>query len=400
MSHEIRLPRLGWSMEEGTFVGWLKLPGADVAVGEPLFELEGEKATQEIESVDAGELYIPPDAPKPGSTIAVGTLLGYLLAEGEPLPSGDAPKVMPPSRDIVEPAPTVTPVVMAPESLPPQETVASPRARRVAQELGVDWTALSGTGREGRVREADVRAAAPAVPSTVTGDRVLMTPRRKAIAERLRTSVERTIPVTLTTVADVTGLVALRDQFKVAKSPVVPAFTDIIACLVAKVLPRHPKMAVRWNPTQSTLIAVPADQYHIGIAVDTPDGLLVPIVRHVGSTPLLQVAATSKALIERARTGRVSIAEMQAGVLTLSNLGSYGIDGFTPIINYPEIAVLGLGAVRREAVVTDDDRIVPGLRMTLSLTFDHAAIDGAPAAAFLRDIAAAIQTAAAMLLGA
>jgi len=389
-------------MEEGTFVGWLKLPGADVSVGEPLFELEGEKATQEIEAVDSGELYIPPDAPKPGSTIAVGTLLGYLLAKGEPLPSGDAPKVILPNQDIIEPAPSVTSTTMATDAPIATATAptASPRARRVAQELAVNWQALTGTGREGRIREADVRAALPAESGTQTGDRVVMTPRRKAIAERLRTSVERTIPVTLTTVADVTGLVALREQFKAAKSAVVPAFTDIMACLVVKVLSRHPQMAVRWDPAQSTLIVVPADQYHIGIAVDTPEGLLVPIVRHVGSLPLLKVAAEAKALIDRARAGRLSITEMQAGVLTLSNLGSYGIDGFTPIINYPEIAVLGMGAVRREAVVTDDDRIVPGLRMTLSLTFDHAAVDGAPAAAFLKDVAHAVKNAAAILLGA
>lgn len=399
MPHEIRLPRLGWSMEEGTFVGWLKLPGADVTVGEPLFELEGEKATQEIESLDAGELYIPPDAPKPGSTIPVGALLGYLLAPGEPLPSGDAPKWVAPTQDIVESAPEIH---LAVESAAPTGTtpVASPRAKHVANELGVDWTELSGTGRDGRIREADVRAAMPTVVPAISGDRVLLTPRRKAIAERLRTSVHRTIPVTLTTGANAAGIVGLRDQFKATKAALVPAFTDIVACLVAKVLARHPQLAVRWDPQQSTLIAVPEEQYHIGIAVDTPDGLLVPIVRNVARTALLQIAKDSKSLIERARHGKLSIAEMQAGVLTISNLGSYGIDGFTPIINYPEIAVLGLGAVRREAVVSDDDRIVPGLRMTLSLTFDHAAIDGAPAAAFLQDIAAAIENAAAILLGA
>lgn len=389
-------------MEEGTFVGWLKMPGADVSVGEPLFELEGEKATQEIESLDAGELYIPPDAPKPGSTIPVGTLLGYLLAKGEPLPSGDAPKVIVPSQDIIEPAPAMTSTTMATDAPIATTTasVASPRAKRVAQELGVDWQTLKGTGKDGRVRETDVRAASTVAVPTAVGLPVGITARRKAIAERLRTSVERTIPVTLTTEADAAGIVTLREQFKAAKSAVIPAFTDIMACLIAKVLPRHPQIAVRWDSARSTLVAVPADQYHIGIAVDTPDGLLVPLVRDVGRTPLLKIATESKGLIERARHGRLTIAEMQSGVLTISNLGSYGINGFTPIINYPEIAILGLGAVRREAVVTDDDRIVPGLRMTLSLTFDHAAIDGAPAAAFLKDVAHAVKNAAAILLGA
>ncbi|HUQ70775.1 MAG TPA: dihydrolipoamide acetyltransferase family protein [Planctomycetaceae bacterium] len=394
MPHEIRIPRLGWSMEEGTFVGWLKPPGADVAVGEPLFELEGEKALQEIESVDAGTLYVPPDAPSPGSTIHVGALLGYLLAPGEAIPSASSPAVAPPEvvteRTLVSPG-----LASSPTAGPSDHPIATPRAKRVAAELGVDWNTLSGTGRDGRIRESDVRADAPAVDRSTVKP---LSARRKAIADRLRLSRERTIPVTLTTVADATSLVALRDQFKSAQALVVPAYTDLVACLAARVLKRHPAMAVRWQSDYQSLIPISGDQFHIGIAVDTADGLLVPIVRDVLRKPLLQVAQESKTLVDRARTSRLTTAEMQEGVLTITNLGAYGIDAFTPIINAPEIAVLGLGAIRREPVVLPDDRIVPRQRMTLSLTFDHAAVDGAPAAAFLKDIAGAIENAAAHLL--
>ena len=172
----------------------------------------------------------------------------------------------------------------------------------------------------------------------------------------------------------------------------------ILACLIARVVRRHPQLAVRWTDDGRSLVAVAETDIHIGIAVDAPAGLLVPIVRSVAGKSLPAVAAESAALVERARAGRLSSAEMQGGVLTISNLGGHGIDGFTPIINYPEIAILGVGAIRREAVVLPDDRIVPQDRVTLSLTFDHAAVDGAPAAAFLRNVVSAVENPAAALL--
>lgn len=392
-------------MEEGVFVGWLKQPGDAVAVGDPLFELEGEKAAQEIESVDAGRLHIVPNGPRSGDEVKVGALLGYLLASGEAIPAGD-------SEQPVTPVATVTAKVSVTETTTPSVSVdasdvpvSSPRARRVAAEVGVVWTTLQGSGRDGRVREADVRAAAATqagVSSSSSRSPVVgLSPRRKAIADRLRISRERTIPVTLTSSANATNLVALREQFKATNSQLIPAFTDIVACLVARVLKQHRQMSARWQDEGATrsLSAVGADQIAIGIAVDTTDGLLVPVVSGAARKTLLDVTAETKSLIEKARSGRLTSAEMQGGVISISNLGTYGIDGFTPVINYPEIAILGLGAVRREAVVLDDDRVVAQSRMTLSLTFDHAALDGAPAAAFLKAVVSAIENPAAMLLG-
>src|SRR5262245_12337446 len=144
MSHEIRIPRLGWSMEEGTFVRWLKGPGETVRVGEPLFELEGEKATEAIEAVDAGILYVLPDAPAPDSVVAVGTLLGYLLAPGESPPAARPTPAAPAAGESPRQA-SAPPAKPGVGTLP----IASPRARRVAMELGVDWTALQGSGRDG-----------------------------------------------------------------------------------------------------------------------------------------------------------------------------------------------------------------------------------------------------------
>jgi pyruvate dehydrogenase E2 component (dihydrolipoamide acetyltransferase) len=430
--HEIRIPRLGWSMEEGTFVGWLKRAGDEVAVGQPLFELEGEKALQEIESVDAGVLHIPADAPQPGSIVPVGTLLGYLLAPGESIPTGNS---SPPqdSASPAKPSTTIESVAAAPsvrrlarelgvnlnelaasgisgrittddvrrvagpspvETLPRAEKpIATPRARRIAAERGIDWTRLRGTGRNGRIRESDVRAASQSGNAVAA-----MSPRRKAIADKLRVSRDRTIPVTLTTTADAANLWELREQFKASQAQAVPSWTDIIACLAARVLERFPAMAARWSHDHAALIPVAPSEFGIGIAVDTPDGLLVPVVQNIRQMSLMAVVAESRRLVESARGGRLTAADMQGGVFTISNLGASGIDGFTPIINYPEISILGLGAIRREPVVMPDDTIAPRHRMTLSLTFDHAAIDGAPAAEFLNELASAIRNPAAQLL--
>jgi pyruvate dehydrogenase E2 component (dihydrolipoamide acetyltransferase) len=398
MASEIRVPRLGWSMETGTFVRWLKRDGEPVRVGEPLYELEGDKAAQEIESLDAGVLRIAPDGPWPGSDVAVGTLLGCIAAAGETVMWQEL-------QSIVVEASTVGSVevrVVAPTDSSPSLPLApspslprsSPRARRVARELGVDWTAVAGSGHRGRVRERDVlRAASEALkantPPLQTGAQVLpMTPRRRTIAERMAASHRQTAPVTLTTRADATHLVSLREQFKAAGT-ILPSYTDVLAKLVATTLRDHRILAARWSDAQ---IALPReDELHIGIAVDTDDGLLVPVLRDVLCASLPQIAAQSRRLIVRARQGQLTAAEMQGSVFTITNLGGYGIDAFTPIINAPESAILGVGAIRRERVVLEDDRIAVRELMTLSLTFDHRVIDGAPAARFLQQLRIAIE---------
>jgi pyruvate dehydrogenase E2 component (dihydrolipoamide acetyltransferase) len=390
-----------------------------------------------------GTLYLPPDTPAIGSTVLVGALLGYLLAPGEAPPSSPARTDDAPERTLAsestrsapieKPSPSGLAVSGGPAARRQARkrrasaeaaarptagatsaaiekfrgdgatngsaTFASPRARRVATELGGDWRTLLGGGAGGRVREADVRAAAgsPAATSAAGGD--LLSPRRKAIAQRLRHSRDLTVPVTLTTTADVTNLVALRRQFKSGSASAVPAYTDLAASLTARVLRRHPQLAVRWDEGHDALRAVTDGDIHIGIAVDTTAGLLVPVVRDVLRKSLVAIAEESRELADRARSGRLTAAEMQSAVISVSNLGGHGIDAFTPVINYPEISILGLGAVRREPVVGEDDQIVVRDRMVLSLTFDHAAVDGAPAAAFLADVAAALANPAALLLG-
>jgi pyruvate dehydrogenase E2 component (dihydrolipoamide acetyltransferase) len=417
MANEIRVPRLGWSMETGVFVRWLKADGDPVKVGDALYELEGEKATQEIEAVDAGVLRIPADAPAPGTEVAVGALLGYVTAVDEVLPARAASQK---PKAVAEPAGQSSLAAKAPVAgpaarrlarelgvelqavagnggrvrsadvrsavklSPPRETIATPRARRLAKELGVDWKSLNGSGRNGRVREQDVRAATPGANASGSAG---MSPRRRTIAQRMLASSQQTAAVTLTTRAEATNLVSLRNQFKTTGSALVPTFTDIVAKLAAIALAQHP-----------ALVGGAPRELHIGIAVDTEAGLLVPVVRNVAELTLPQLAARSLELVELARRGTLQLADMTGGVFTITNLGNYGIDAFTPIINLPETAILGLGAIRREAVVLEDDRIVARDQITLSLTFDHCLVDGAPAARFLQTIVAAIENPSAWLL--
>jgi pyruvate dehydrogenase E2 component (dihydrolipoamide acetyltransferase) len=441
--HEIRIPRLGWSMEQGTFVRWLKQHGEQVKKGDALFELEGDKNVQEIESVEVGLLNIPADSPKPGTTVDVGTLLAYLIEAGESLPlteiqsSVEKPQEKSPKNagpaarrlaaemgialeeitgtgrsglitkeDVSVAASLLTAQNKAecPDAINElKSAIATPRAKKVAREHHIEWQKLTGTGRDGRIREADILNAIQAQPAnaiSATGTPVVqkLSPRRRAIADRLRRSQELTVPVTLHSQVDMTELVALRNRLKKATPTSVPAFTDMIAALLPWVFKRHPQMSVVWGQGHTELIYVAHSEIHIGIAVDTPDGLLVPVVRHVAGKPLSQISHESRQLIDQARTGQLPGEAMRGGTFTITNLGSFGIDGFTPVINLPEIAILGLGAIRTEPVFLADGTIAARPRMTLSLTFDHAAVDGAPAASFLKDIAASMADPAAFIL--
>jgi pyruvate dehydrogenase E2 component (dihydrolipoamide acetyltransferase) len=421
MAAEIRVPRLGWSMEEGTFLGWKKRAGEIVTVGEILYELEGEKATQEIESLDAGVLHIAPSCPPPGTLVPVGTLLGCVAAAGEAVhwpveaSSAAAPKEAAPTAQARQLAPHAPPSVRrlarelgvtvdeamksrvtagrvqaatrpaSPAAM--EEAKSSPRARRMAREQGIDWRQLQGSGKNGRVRERDVLAQ---VRAPIPGENFIrIFSRRRTIAQRMVQSLQRTAPVTLTTRADVTRLVELREKLKVGGGKIVPGYGDYVAGLVANLLERHPLLAGRWE--EDRIVLPQPGRIHIGFAVDTVDGLVVPVLRDVSAMSLEEIALKSRDLAERARADRLTADQMQGAVFTITNLGAFGIDAFTPIIHWPQTAILGLGVIRREPVFVEADRVEVRHVMTLSLTFDHRVIDGAPAARFLANLVAAIE---------
>jgi pyruvate dehydrogenase E2 component (dihydrolipoamide acetyltransferase) len=214
---------------------------------------------------------------------------------------------------------------------------------------------------------------------------IAISPTRRTIAARMVASHQTTAPVTLTTTADATNLVNLRNQFK-AVSDVVPSYTDFLVKLTAGALQKHPLLNARWEKERIAL----SSNIHIGIAVDVDGGLLVPVIRDVSDLGVKQLADRSRDLIERARQRRLTAEEMQGGTFTITNLGAFGVDAFTPIIHTPQCAILGVGRIMRRPVVVGE-QIVARDQITLSLTFDHRIVDGAPAAHFLQTLSALIE---------
>jgi pyruvate dehydrogenase E2 component (dihydrolipoamide acetyltransferase) len=420
----ITIPRLGWNMETGTFIEWLKLDGETVKPGDRLYRLEGEKSVEEIESFDGGVLFIPPTAPKPGDSVPVGATLGFLLQPGEAKPSireGETP-AKPSEQPLrvngsagASPSRSAEPVAspslrrLAREKGIDLQAVAgsgpggriterdlhpsnaSPRARRLAKLHNIDLTTIRGSGKTGRIRERDVPV--PEKPQGLTPPARQVSGTRQAIAARMMASCANTAPVTLTSVVDCVNLVNLREQFKAMESPV-PSFTDFFLKLVAAALQKHPQLATQWTDGGDTQ----ANETNIGFAVDTDAGLLVPVIRDVPNLNVRQIASQSRELIGRARGGKLASRDMAGGSFTITNLGAFGIDAFTPIINYPECAILGIGRIERRPVM-DGDRVVGRDQVWLSLTFDHRIVDGAPAARFLQTLALMVANPGPVVLG-
>ena len=342
MAEAIAMPRLGWTMEEGTLVEWLKADGDTVESGEILFTVESDKALNEIETFSGGILRIPPDAPQPGDTVPVGTLLGYLLQPGEEMPTAPAPTpAAEPAPTPAEPAPVAKPTPTPTRSARP---TISPRARRVASELGVEWRVLTGSGRTGRIVERDVRAAAA------------------------RSS--QAVPAVLTTEADATELVTLRPRLKAEDAPA-PSYHHLIAKLAVVALTDYPQ-----------LNAAGAEAVHLSLAVDTGDGLASPVIRDAHTKNWAELAAEARFLALQARRGALEPEAVQGGTFAIVNFGMYGIDAFTPILRPPYCATLGLGRIAERPAVCEG-RVVPRALISLSLTVESGLLENGAAARFL-----------------
>ncbi len=442
MAHEVVMPQLGLSMETGRIARWLSQSGDVVKAGQVLLEVESDKATIEVEAIADGILHI---AVEGDTDVRVGTVIGYLLAEGETVPEAKSSAV---AAAQVGTAPAISD---ASAKAPAEKNngssfrraPSSPAARRRAQQLGVDWTMAQASGLRGQVKERDVlklapAAAAPApvqispvarkmaesfgidlnrlaglfpgkrierddveqairqiiagqaapaplltIPTVHTAKRRAMSSLRRLIADRMAESSHTTAPVTLTTEADATELVRLRETFKAdAATTVVPSYNALLAKLVAIALLEHPDL----NASIEGGEIINWETVDIGIAVDTERGLVVPVLRHAQSQSLHQLAVNAQDLLRRARQGKALPDELTGGTFTITNLGTYEIDAFTPIINLPECAVLGVGRLNRKLVVLPDDTTAVRTMIALSLTFDHRLVDGAPAARFLQRV--------------
>ena len=248
----------------------------------------------------------------------------------------------------------------------------------------MDSSLISGSGRNGRVRERDVVAFTQPAAS---GTQRSVTNIRLTIAQRVLAGVQQTAPVTLTTKVDATQLLAYRERLKLEQAGGnIPSYNDILTKLVAAALPECPELNACWRNDGIFLY----DQVNIAIAIDTESGLVAPVINNVAALSLDEIASQSRMLAEQARAGTLSQSQLQGGTFTITNLGMFDIDFFTPIINLPQAAILGVGRIVREPVVVGD-RVEPGYQLSLSLTFDHRILDGGPAARWLQRLAKMIR---------
>ena len=379
MPVEVVMPKFGLTMQEGTIQQWFKAEGEAIAAGERLFEVETEKVLYEVEAPAAGvvaKLLYPIEA-----LVPCAQLVAVIATAGEDAATVAARYASTPAAAAATSAPRESPTApAAPTAARGGAIVATPAARKLAKERGLDLATIAGTGPGGRITREDVEAAA-ATPSAASGSPMRGSPlhgMRKAIAERMWKSLQSTAQLTITTEADVTALVERRKQLAATEAV---TYTDLLIEAVAAVLRQHPRLRVTVDG--DTLCT--HEEINIGIAVALDEGLIVPVIRDADRQPLAQIAAAARALAEKARAGTLGVDDVSGGIFTITNLGMYGIDAFTPIINQPQVAILGVGRIIDKPAVHDGQIAIRSM-MTLSLTFDHRIVDGAPAAAFLRDV--------------
>ncbi len=440
MITEVILPVLGETMNEGTIVEWLKAEGSPVQRGEVLFTLESDKATLEAEAPATGflrKILVPP-----GQTVPVLTVIGLITKtadeelEGYQVEGSKVEGLKVPRLEAKDS--TFKPVTFEPET---GRIFVSPRARKLAREKGVDLAQVTGSGPNGRIVEEDVIAFLEAQPKvtpvaqrlaeqaglnlrtvqgTGPGGRItkedveqallrLQVPGfrlpvaeaiapappqpetlqplsgvRAVIARRMAESHQTTAPVTLTAEVDATAFVELRERLKESLAASLGfniGYNDLLIKLAARALREFPYMNVRLEEGGIRLL----QDVHVALAVDTDRGLLVPVIRHADRKGVSEIARELRELVARAREGKALPDELTGSTFTITNLGMHEIDAFTPIINLPEVAILGVGRIKARPAVVNGE-IVVRQTMWLSLTFDHRLVDGAPAARFLQRI--------------
>ncbi len=400
---DVLMPRLSDTMTEGVISSWLKKEGDHVERGDVLAEIETDKALMEMEAYEEGVLtrIVAPA----GSTVAIGQPIAVIEAERAEGTEGTERAEGTEGAEGAEGAEGNTAAVpddgaRPADREPPSHIRATPLVRALARDHGIDLATVTGTGPGGRIVRADIDAviaerdgaAAPssalvptrAEPTAAAGDdeRVPLTAIRRITARRLTESAAAP-HFYLTAVADVGALQGLRAELntELAAGAVLISVTDLLIRACAVALAAHPQVNSSWGGDH----LLRHRQVNIGCAVAADAGLLVPVIRDADHKGLAEIAAESHTLIERARSGRLTPDDMSGGTFTISNLGMYGIDHFTAIINPPEAAILAVGAAQQEAVVREGQLAVAS-RVKLTLAIDHRVLDGATAAAFLQDL--------------
>src|SRR6266508_2945959 len=383
MALEVTLPRLGQGMEAGTSVRWLKSERDRVEKGEPLYELDTEKVTQEVEADASGVLL--KILAQEGEEIEVGKRIAVIGEEGEDVPAespdGDSAKEAG-GAQAAAPEPE-RPAVAVPTA-DGGRVKASPLARRIARERSIDLSSLTGTGPEGRVVAEDVERAAaapayaPAGAAPLEAEVVKLSSLRKTIARRLTEAWEAPA-FQISMSADMTRALALRERLREEKVTV----TDVLTKLCAVALLRHREVNAHFSGDELRIFP----SAHIGLAVATERGLLVPVLRECERKSLTQLASERGELVTRAREAKLTQDDLEGGTFTISNLGMYGVEQFTAVLNPPQAAILAVGAIEERPVVEAGELAVRPL-MSMTLTCDHRAVDGAVASEFLGTVKA------------
>jgi pyruvate dehydrogenase E2 component (dihydrolipoamide acetyltransferase) len=411
---EVILPTLGLDIEEAVIVKWLKSEGDVVAKDEPLVMVETDKAVTEINAPVSGVL--KQIAQPEGATARVTHVIAIVATEG----SDEAPAITPPTVQVqmsvpalsgngpnggtsVRTAPTISPV--GPDDR--GKVRASPAARQVARQLGVDLAQVTGTGPGGRIQGEDVRAfagrvgevtaqAAIAAPAAASPQPVAATDlngipsrivplsrKRRITAERMSLSARTVARLTMNVRVDATEMIHLRERLKPDYEARGGRLThnDLLVKVVAIALVDHPYLNARWTDQGIALL----QQVNVGVAVAVPDGLVVPVIRDADRKRLEEISAEAARLVARAREDRLSMEDITGGTFTITNLGMYGVESFTPIVNPPEAAILGVGTMEEQPVARNGQVALRPM-MTLSLSFDHRIVDGAPAAQFMQRV--------------
>jgi len=445
MATKIVMPKMGMAMKEGRVVKWLKQTGDTVSPEEPVVVVESKKITNEVQATAAGILHTVTDVK---GMRPVGGVIGWILQPGEAVPSeAEAEAIEAEAAPEAAPAPAAAPEA---EPAPPARkgfVLASPAARRMAKEKGIELANVTGTGPKGRVTEADIEQyvaaqaeakaaeplatssakwlakekgisladvtgsgtggriteadvekfmAAPAAPSAPSAPAepvksIPFTGMRQTIAEHMVASLQQMAQVTVTTEVDVTELVKLRTQLK---ADFALTYTDLIIKAAAKALKQHPLLNATLSGDEIQLLP----EIHMGMAVALKDGLMVAVVRDADKRTLPELAQETQRLAAAARDNTLSMDEITGSTFTVTNLGAFGTDYFTPIINMPEVAILGVGRIIEKPAIFEGE-IAKRSLLALSLTIDHRLVDGAPGADFLRTLGQLLSNPYRILIG-
>ncbi len=403
MAEFFKMPKLGMDMSEGTIVKWLKIEGEPVQKGEPLAEIETDKSSVEVESLHSGILL--KRYHEEGACLPCGTPLAAIGAVGEEAPTlslaADKPTEAPEAPAAREAG---TALGAPPAGMPEGGKIpASPRARRLAEKEGVPLADLTGTGPKGRIIEQDVRAllgrreTAPARGrrSTHIENIAPLSGIRKITAQRMCQSVSEMAQTTHRVDVDMVNLIDFRRQMNEYLEPegLKISFVDLLVAVCARALIEHLEANASLRPDGLHTF----NYANVGVAVDTPRGLMVPVIRDADSLSVREIALTGRELIDKARRGSLRPEEMSGGTFTVSNLGMYELDSFTAIVNPPETCILAVGRIM-DRVVALDGQLAARPMMNLGLTYDHRVLDGAPAARFLQTIKGYIEHPARLLL--